>query len=72
MGDSREDRFKGRADIKKRALFMGAGIDSGPISPMPENMSSESSFDFGRQRDASHRDVQTGFGVIETGTPGNE
>lgn len=34
MGDSREDRFKGRKDVKGRTLFgAAAGVEVGPFSP---------------------------------------
>jgi hypothetical protein len=49
LGDSREDRFKGRLDISKRGLTMQSGFASGAISPMPENMYGARTFDFGLQ-----------------------
>ena len=79
LGDSREDRFKGRSDVKKRTLFTGTNMDSGPISPMPENMSHEPSFDFSqklsRQSNGSFGGTQsevlafTGMGAHERPTP---
>lgn len=33
-GDSREDRYKGRADIKSKAFLTAAGVEVGPFSPM--------------------------------------
>lgn len=49
LGDSREDRFKGRLDINRRGSSTPTELESGAISPMPENLYGPRTFDFGLQ-----------------------
>lgn len=49
LGDSREDRFKGRLELDRRGSSTPAELESGAISPMPENIYGPRTFDFGLQ-----------------------